>query len=337
MQAKRSLRKNLKSSKMKRTLLILGLAVIGVTIIFAACSKDVDTNNGNETENKWIQKANYQGAYFTGDVVFSINGKIYTGITSPISKELWEYDPATNKWAEKKIFPGNANIYTCFVAGNSAYILDGEFDYGSIKWIYKTWEYNPITDNWVQKANSPISTPNYQSCFSFGINNKGYVGSISGTFYEYNPETNSWKECANSGTYSNTEHGGMAVTSTEQNGCIIGGTIYRYISGNIHTWNTGSVYMYNPITDKWTGKAEFPMAIERGMAFCRNGVIYAGLGYADNNVINNKIYKYDSENNSWSFAMEVSGKRQPAFIIMCNGKLYVGGLNGNVDFWEYGF
>ena len=48
---------------------------------------------------------------------------------------------------------------------------------------------------------------------------------------------------------------------------------------------------------------------------------------------------YDSENNSWNLAIKapVTMQKKAGIAVMCNGKLYVGGLKNFIDFWEYSF
>jgi N-acetylneuraminic acid mutarotase len=335
-------KRNLKSSKMRRTLLILGQTLLVLSLIFTiGCKKDDD----DKENGKWVKKANYPGAAVSNAVAFSINGKVYVGMgyaSSPQS-DLWEYDPATNKWTEKHYFPGDGlsrGMY--FVADNQAYIIDLQ---------YILWEYNPATDTWVEKSTCPVSYDARVS-FVFGISNKGYIGSnrfhsgLSSSWvsnealYEYNLATNTWKECAIFPSNSIVEQ--QAIVSTEQNAYSIGG----YTSGD-HASSGGNVYMYNPVTDRWTERASFPVKTKGGIAFCKNGIIYAGLGrdYYNSQFASyeswrdedhNKIYKYDSENNSWSLETEAPIQGEGKIAVICNGKLYVG-LGGSLDFWEYAF
>ena len=61
----------------------------------------------NTVTNSWIALANFPGIQrFTGSG-FSINGKGYitcgiNGFGNPYLNDLWEYDPASNTWSQKK-------------------------------------------------------------------------------------------------------------------------------------------------------------------------------------------------------------------------------------------
>jgi len=330
----------MKTSNFFKASVLLMLAML----FFPGCGGKKDdggespSNNQNPPDNQsnkgsWVQKANYQGAAVAYAVGFSVNGKIYVGMGSNGNhkNDLWQYDPATNKWTERKDFPGTGNL-AYFVANNKAYVIASNMN---------MWEYNPETDSWMQKASYPDNNLYAAAThIYFNINNKGYVGyyygsfsSIISGFYEYNPATDTWKKCMN------TPWGITVATATDQIGYAMGNDI---------------CYTYNPTTDKWAQKANFPLSgsdYSGGIAFCEDGVIYAGLGaVADYHsyIYSNQIYKYDSDANSWSVAITVPDvlTREGAVAVMCNGKLYVGlGLMGvdsgvqqcMLDFWEYSF
>jgi len=339
-----------------RNMVKIGVAYLAVCMMFIACDKDNGNGNnddpggnGNENNNKWIQKANYPAAAVANAVAFSINGKIYVGMGSNATgdkNDLWEYDPATNKWTEKKDFPGQTNT-AYFVVNDKAYVL----------YLNQMWEYSPTNDSWIQKADCPTH-PTFGVC----INNKGYVGilnsySNSQSFYEYSPETDTWKQCAD---FVGLNRRAITAVSTGQNAYIIGGN-GPVCAGYESKLRSDNFWTYSPINDKWTQKADFPSGIGLvyGLSFCREGVIYAGLGIesrqgsssassADRYTYIDEIYKYDANNNSWnSFGKPPISQRCLAISVVCNGKLYIGlGVYRHpfygagpyhLDFWEYSF
>ena len=310
-------------------------------------------NPDNPTNNsgKWVKKKNYPGNQNDYPIAFSINNKVYA-LSSYTNHYLWEYDPTNNTWTEKKQFPGTTTPGTCFVIGNKAYIITAYSYYGA---DIQMWEYNSETDNWTQKTDCPVkihiaSVSAKRVNFAFSINNKGYAGSQAYDFYEYNPETDSWKQCVNfPQVYSNDNinrgAGGIAHGSTGQNGFTVGGGYgMNYSNGSLNNWRYKTFCIYNPITNQWTVRADFPIAIEEGISFCKNGVIYAGLGITGTNendrvlpgIDSKKIYKFDNDNNSWSFALEAPIEGGGKIAVMCNGKLYIG-LGGTLELWEYTF
>ena len=335
---------NHSKNRKKRHLFYLIIIAVGLITSFGSCSEEETNGNNGNKEEKWLKRANYLGSAVSNAVAFSINGKVYVGMgyANSFQSDLWEYDPATNKWTEKHYFPGDYLLSNkCFVADNKAYVIGYQ---------YILWEYNPETDTWIEKSTCPIPS-GVSVSFIFGISNKCYIGTTRyywGTWgsytlneglYEYDLATDTWKECA---VFSGNTISDQAIASTEQNAYSIGG-----YSGGDHASSQANFYMYNPITDRWAERVTFPVKTKQGIAFCKDGIIYAGLGkdyYASQfaaqsiwrNEDHNKIYKYDSENNRWILETEAPIKGEGKSAVICNGKLYVG-LGGSLDFWEYTF
>ena len=130
---------------MKKTgLNYLLIAVFAISAAFTSCDNYDDGNgdgNGNES-GKWIQKKNYPGAASSYAVAFAANGKIYVGNQN----DFFEYDPATDKWTEKRFFPMAAQCH--FAVNDLLYIINNS---GTMS------QYNPSTDTWTEKAAFPIS------------------------------------------------------------------------------------------------------------------------------------------------------------------------------------
>ncbi len=256
---------------------------------------------------QWVQKANYMGASVSDAVVFSIGGKIYRGMGNAGNsrkKDIWEYDPATDKWTEKSDFPGTTNAGKgYFVIGNKACVVNGQSQRiaNSNDYYQYMWGYDPATDVWTQKEQYPESGLN----LSFSIKDKGYAGYHSNDFHEYNPLTDTWSRRTSAPSGS-----GRSVTAAADDRygyALFGGTFYRY----------------DPETDKWSQRADGP---EGTIAFVWNGELYV-----ENN---NSFSKYDSDDNSWSTAIIVPRDIPLEWGVVCNGKLYVG---GGLEMWEYTF
>ncbi|MCY7409674.1 MAG: T9SS type A sorting domain-containing protein [Chitinophagales bacterium] len=64
--------------------------------------------------NIWSQKADFAGSKRIFDIGFNINGLGYMGLgytwdtTAKYFHDIFEYDPSTNNWIEKTIYPGDA-------------------------------------------------------------------------------------------------------------------------------------------------------------------------------------------------------------------------------------
>ena len=83
-------------------------------------------------------------------------------------RDLVEYNPITDTWSVKALFPGEArSATTVFVIDGIAY-AGGGLNYDiSFKDFYK---YTPSTNSWVKIADAPLYTG-----VGFSINSKGYA------------------------------------------------------------------------------------------------------------------------------------------------------------------
>ena len=120
----------------------------------------------------WQQLANFptERAY-SYNPLFTIGGKVYVGSQSIGAssnyyyfKQLYEYDPATNFWTQKKDFPGTGRTEaTVAVLNNKAYVM-----FGATKGAYfsDAWEYDPASDSWRQLTNPPATKANGSGVFN---------------------------------------------------------------------------------------------------------------------------------------------------------------------------
>jgi hypothetical protein len=177
----------------------------------------------------------------TESVSFSINGKGYVGLGQRLSLEyysdLWEFDPATEKWFKKANFPGGSRSnFVYAVADDKAYAGIGGH-------INDWWEYNPATNVWTKKANYP--GPSTYSKVVFTINDKIYVGGGDGgygvhylDFWEYDPATDQWARRKN---LPGIVEGYEPIAFSFHNK----GYIYGY----------DDRYVYDPVLDTWTASS----------------------------------------------------------------------------------
>ncbi len=198
------------------------------------------------------------------------------------------------------------------------------------------------SNSWTQKAAlSPIS-----SAVAFSIGNKAYVGAgFTGTwystgFFEYDPITNVW-----------TQKASYKVDILSPVGFSIGNKGYvgigNYtqfpdfpgVAGNDEFWE------YNPSTNIWVKKANFPDKRYSAVGFSIGNKGYIGTGYKEggnNDTARRDFWEYDPSLDVWTKKADFGGGfRTYAKSFSIGNKGYIGlgydAVNGNVvnDFWEY--
>lgn len=130
---------------------------------------------------------------------------------------------------------------------------------------------------------------------------------------------------------------------------VINGKAYVGIGDTYSSDPVKTLHEYNPTTDTWTKKAEFPGTARRGaVAFAIGGKGYVGTGaVTDNPPYNNYLddfWEYDPATNKWTQKAKFpGGARAYASGFAVNGKGYIAlgksnaegndGMKG--DIWEY--
>jgi N-acetylneuraminic acid mutarotase len=233
---------------------------------------------------------------------------------------------AQDRWVKKADFPGDARSFgTSFSLGNHGYMGMG-FTYinSSAKYYGDLWEYNADSNKWIRKADIPYAkrfTP-----VGFSIGSKGYVGGGDGDvdFWQYDPAKNTWIPKA-------LIPGSARIYSVSFN---IGNKGYTGI-GSI--WNGGGaklkdLWEYDPATDQWTQKADFPGGKRsHAMAFVIGNKGYVCGGVDSSGNIYNDLWEYNPATDKWTQKQDMG--IYPRWIgigFSINGKGYVG--LGNLKF-----
>jgi N-acetylneuraminic acid mutarotase len=163
----------------------------------------------NETNDTWVKMADLPDTGRTDATYFVINNKAYVvgGITDwgstgkfHATNDVWEYDPANNKWTAMKAYPGDY-IYrhAAFSIGSKGYVAGG---YTQIPPATSqilsdlAYEFDPVANSWTAKHKIPMAA---QGQLGFSIKNIGYIGFGNGTgstyynkFYAYDPGVDYW-------------------------------------------------------------------------------------------------------------------------------------------------
>src|SRR6267378_4490344 len=200
----------------------------------------------------------------------SAGGKMYVfcGLApgwKPIGM-VYEYDPATDKWAKKKPMP-LASHHVSFTEYKGKIYAFGGFvlpQSGPAAWvpIDNAWEYDPATDTW--RARAPIPTPRNHATAGV-VNGKVYVigGRVGGAFVssgssnvgiveEYDPAADAWgaprarMPSARSAMSSGTWGGKIYVT---------GGEGQDYV--NMYAFR--ALEAYDPGTNTWAVLPNMPV------------------------------------------------------------------------------
>ncbi len=167
----------------------------------------------------------------------AINGKMYVfGGMSYVNsivfyKDLWEYDPVTNKWTKKADAPTTGGGKAAVVYNGKMYVFSG----------YNLLIYDPITDKWEQKT-----TNNHTGQTAVVINDKVYLygtydskSNRLGELWEYDPAANTW-----------TRKKDGPVESVGQQAVALNGKMYLS-GGSDNNGSRGDLWEYNPKTDVW--------------------------------------------------------------------------------------
>lgn len=288
-----------------------------------------------------------------GAYCFSLNDKIYIaggyagGGVSNNKRDFWEYDPATNTWAQKPDVPGGTDRTgaIAFAIGSKGYIGLGSFDVFTHPSKTDLWEYDPAANTWTQKADLPDTGRKEAACFV--VNNKAYVvgGSINYTGYnsahvwEYDPAGDQWTAKKD---YPTGVENAQAFT-INNTGFVTGGANKdEYFK---------ATYQYDPVANDWIKKADqCGDGRTAGVAFALGGSAYVGLGISRPAASAPEVYKndfcrYDMASDTWMPVADLPAAGR-AYGIACvaNGKAYVGAgffydgaQNYLKDWYAFGF
>ena len=295
----------------------------------------------------WTQKANYGGTGRKhGPACFTIGTSAYVGLgndgssTDNYPTDFWKWDQTTNAWTQIAAFPGVGREGCIgFSLGTTGYVGMG---YNSVNTHYygDIWAYNSSNNTWAAKNNFTGGMREFATCLV--INNIAYIGCgfyQSGfqsydlnDFYAYNSTNDSW---APQTYFPGSQRCGAFGFVLNNIGYIgTGDSSYYPFMGN-----SKGFYAYDPASNTWAQKANFPGSGRMGCcAFALNNIGYAGLGLDNNASANNDFYKYDPSTDTWTQVANCGISDFPAdgFNIGTKGYFVGGGSSTPTKaFWEY--
>ncbi len=303
---------------------------------------------------QWVQRASFPGTARAKAASFTIGNKIYVvgGITNSlvILRDFWEYDITANTWTQKSNFPGEERYGAAtFVLNGRGYVTTGGNDFG---FLDDLWEFNPVTDTWAQRNGLPAGTAQHENqrreAFAFTIGSKAYLGGGEGfvfgpnqtwnyaffDLWEYNPVNNTW---IHKSDVPDAIGRNMSIGVSVNNKAYIG--MGCNVDQNI---NRTSFWEYEPISDIWTAKSDFPNNFTTDAStFVLDTTLYLIGGVNLNPVsLSDQFYKYEPSTDSWTQLPDFTGGGIAGAICGTNGvTAFVGtGYNTSVvtrnDLWE---
>jgi N-acetylneuraminic acid mutarotase len=257
-------------------------------IIFNRDSVSVSTS--------WTNVSDFPGDARYKSSCFSIGGKCYIGGGAApgfVYKDLWVYNPNTNSWTRLADLPGAARVYPrAFANSTHGYMGAGtSADNSSRVQLYDFYKYDPVANSWTQ-------IPDYPDL-------------ISG-FYTGNSVTTDGRPFAllsNSGVNMRELVGDAWISRNaipEMTDCPASGifTVGKkfYVVAGFKTNNTASnsVWEYDPETETWTRKSNFPGLVRYAPAFFAIGnYCYYGCGMTTNQTQLKDMWRYDPSSDQW--------------------------------------
>ena len=237
--------------------------------------------------------------------------------------DLYQYDPSSNAWTQKKSLGLGVEDLISMVIGNKAYVGIGKSRDLALN-TQQFYEYDPSADTWTRKADFP-GTPR-QAAFAFSIGGIGYLGlgdgesSPAGPYgnyydvWQYDPSTDTWTQKANFPTSGAYPSYGTAFTLSNGYAYVVGGGDLP--SGSVNA-AVAVVWRYDPTTDKWTQLHNLPTtSMLFASAMVVNGTAYV-LGGSQ------ECWRYDVASDSWT-QVAFFGTRMGGSTFTINGKGYFG-------------
>lgn len=293
---------------MKQLIKLISSAFLMIILLPIACKKEEVEDKPTPNHITWNQLPSLSNIFREEASSFSIGAKAYFGlgfgnmdgryrVNVTYHDDFWEFNSTTNVWRRLADFPGNKRSgATSFALNGRGYIAFGYSTTcpaggGPCDFTYydDVWEYNPLTNTWTKVANFSKSSIRYAR--GFVINNKAYI-LLNNEFYEFDSSAYSFRKRTGCpiGAFS-------GVFSLNNKGYVFLG------DPDVVPIPNKSVYEYDPVTDTWNKKRDFPGQPRiLPVSFSLNEFGYCGGGYrrSNPNQYLKDLWQYNSTTDEWT-------------------------------------
>lgn len=328
--------------------LTVATATAAAIVLGGSCGASTSDHTAPEgpPTSDWQQVAAFGGPALSFSAAFTIANRAYVGTGYGPTTAFWQYDPDADAWTRKADFAGAARgAAVTFSVGERGYIGTG-YGNGDVRFS-DLWEYDPGADRWTQRASLPAAVRDHAAAFVIG--EKAYVvggmtcqGSACSTLrevWEYDPATNVW-----------TRKADFPVETTTAACFVLNGIGYvgtGYEGPQSSSAVSTHLWAYDPQTDTWTRRADFPgEGRYRAVGFTLGGKGYLGTGIQSagptSDVVLRDMWEYDASADAWTQKPEFSGPARGAAVSFVIGaRVWVGTGSGSArqslrDFWRMG-
>ncbi len=180
-----------------------------------------------------------------------------------------------------------------YVFGGITQNTDGDSEH-----LGETWEFDPASSTWSQKASIPAGGGGGPiQAENFVIGNSAYIcNGYNNQNWQYDQSTNTWTQKSNIPSVARAYGTGMSINGKG----YIGLGTYEATNG-MDFIDAADWWQYDPASDTWTRKSEFPGGKREGAAgFAVNGKGYVVTGYSQTKGYYADCWQYDPIADSWT-------------------------------------
>lgn len=212
-------------------------------------------------------------------------------------------------WKKVADFPGpHRRRIISFVANQNAYIIGGESLEGEE--YNDVWIYDSEADQWTEKKPFYLQTISTNNGSAFVIDDVVYI-LCSYDMFKYNQIEDSWVRIGDGISY-------------------VRNFMTFALNGKGYAVNcyNGAFFEFDPNTELWTNKDNYPGESYKGVALANDTHGYVGFGFEINSdSYVNELYKYDPTKDVWQRSysfLELGASRIGLASFTAKDKLYVG-------------